>query len=91
MRTLRLISLHPKLPMTNFLNHSTAHPAINTPVGRRYWNTQGFCNLQVSLARECGFFRQGVKELLLSGGREMARLGFFYLWQGAEDFTGVYH
>ena len=21
----------------------------------------------------------------------MARLGFFYLWQGAEDFTGVYH
>lgn len=77
--------------MPNFLNHSTAHQSVNISIGRRYWNTQSFCNLQIGLARECGILRQGVKKLFLSGRREVARLGFFFLRQGAEYFTGVYH
>ena len=77
--------------MPNFLNHATAHPAVNIPVGRRHRNTQSFCNLQIGLSGKCNIFRQGGEELLLSGRREVARLGFLYLWQGAEDFAGVDH
>lgn len=65
--------------MPNFLKHPTTYPAVNISVGRRYWNTQSFCNLQVGLAGKGCIFRQGVKEQLLSGRREMARLGFLYL------------
>ena len=43
------------------------------------------------MSGKSGIFRQGGEELLLSGRREVARLGFFYLWQSAEDFAGVYH
>ena len=77
--------------MPNFLNHSTAHPAVNISDGRRYRNTQSLCNLQVDLAGKSNILRQGGEELLLSGRREVTRLGVFYLWQGAEDFAGVYH
>lgn len=75
--------------MSNFLKHVTAHPPIDISVGRRYWNTQSLCNLQVGLADKGTVFRQGGEELLLSGRREVARLGFFYLRQSTEDFTGV--
>ena len=77
--------------MPNFINHSTAHPAVNISVGRRDSNTQSLCNLQVDLAGKSNILRQESEELLLSGRREVARLGFFYLRQGAEDFTGVDH
>ena len=77
--------------MPNFFKHSTAHPAVKISVGRRDRDTQSLCNLQVGLAGKGGIFRQGGEELLLSGRREVARLGVFYLRQSAEDFTGVYH
>lgn len=83
--------LNPKLPMPNFLKYSTAHPSVNIPVGRRDRDTQGFCNLQIGLSGKYSIFRQGIKKLLLSGRREGARWGFFYLRQGDEYFTGVYH
>jgi len=83
--------LNPKLPMPNFLKHSTAYPAVNIPVGRRYRNTQSLCNLQVDLAGKGCIFRQGDEEHLLSGRREGARWVIFYFRQGAEDFTGVFH
>ena len=77
--------------MPNFLNHTTAHPTVDIPVGRTYRNTQSLCNLQIGLSGKCNIFRLGGEELLLSGRREVIRLGFFYLRQGTEDFTGVDH
>ena len=77
--------------MPNFFKHVTTHPTINISVGRRHRNTQGFCNLQIGLSGKYSIFRQGIKKQLLSGRREVAQLGFFYLRQGAEDFAGVYH
>lgn len=77
--------------MPNFLKHPTAHPSVNISVSRRDRDTQGFCNLQIGLSGKCNIFRQGGEELLLSGRREMARLGFFDLRQGAEDFASVDH
>ncbi len=52
--------LNPKLPMPNFLNHSTAYPAVNISVSRRDRDTQSFCNLQV-----------GWRVNVVSSGREV--------------------